>query len=315
MKRTGVIINPRAGRGNGKGLALAERIENSEATETFVIDRFEQVDEALARLCATGVELICISSGDGTIQHIQTLLAEKFKPNPFPKLCLLPHGTTNMTAADIGFRSKSIPAQSDFILQPMPQHSVKRASLRIAGASDGKVRHGMFLGTGAIAVATKYCQVALNDNGIHGSWATGATLAVALIRAVFGGQPKDDPSRFDHPHSISLEVDGTVLAEGRQLLALCTTLDKLILGSRPFWGGKSAEIRCTALGFPVPSVLRWTAPMMFGSEARRMPDVARSLSGSAITLRSSSAFVVDGEFFDGPELRITPGPVIEYILA
>jgi diacylglycerol kinase (ATP) len=315
LKRVGVIINPKAGRGNGKGLALAERLNMGNTAEVVVIERFEQVEQILTRFCTAGVDLICISSGDGTIQHIQTLLAEKLKPRNFPRLCLLPHGTTNMTAADIGFRSRSLAAQAAFIAQPVPTISIKRASLRISGASDGKVRHGMFLGTGAIAVATKYCQVTLNDKGIHGSWATGATLGLGLLRAAFGGQPKDDPSRFDQPHEISFSVDGAILAEGRQLMALCTTLDKLILGSRPFWGGKTADIRCTSLGFPIPSLVRWTIPMMFGNEQRRMPDVAHSSSGRSIALRSSSPYVVDGEFFDGPELHITPGPTIEYILA
>ncbi len=315
MKRVGVIINPKAGRSNGKGLALAERLKANNAADVVVIERFEQVEQAVARFCATGVDVICISSGDGTIQHIQTLLAEKLKPRNFPSLCLLPHGTTNMTAADIGFRSRSLATQAAFIAQPVPTISIKRASLRICGASDGYVRHGMFLGTGAIAVATKYCQVMLNDKGIHGNLATGATLGLGLLRAAIGGQSKNDPSRFDQPHDISLSVDGAILAEGRQLMALCTTLDKLILGSRPFWGGKTDDIQCTTLGFPIPSLLRWTLPMMFGGEERRMPEVAHSSSGRSIALRSSSPYVVDGEFFDGPELHITPGPKIEYILA
>jgi diacylglycerol kinase (ATP) len=315
LKRVGVIINPKAGRGNGKGLALAERLKASSTAEVVVIERFEQVEQTVARFCAAGVDVICISSGDGTIQHIQTLLAEKFKPRNFPGLCLLPHGTTNMTAADIGFRSRSLGAQAAFIAHPVPKTSVRRASMRINGASDGMVRHGMFLGTGAIVVATKYCQVAFNDKGIHGNLATGATLGLGLLRAAFGGRAKNDTSRFDQPHEISLSVDGTMLAEGQQLMALCTTLDKLILGSRPFWGGKTADIRCTSLGFPIPSLVRWTIPMMFGSEQRRMPDVAHSGSGNAIKLRSSSPFVVDGEFFEGPELHITPGPTIDYILA
>ncbi len=315
MNRVGVIINPKAGRGNGKGLALAERLNRSSTAETVVIESFEQIEEALGRFCASGIDLICISSGDGTIQHIQTLLAEKFRPSTYPGLCLLPHGTTNMTAADIGFRSRSLNAQAAFIAHPEPRSSVKRASLRISGASDGKIRHGMFLGAGAIAVATRYCQVMLNDKGIHGSWAAGATLGVALLRAAVGGQAQSDPSRFDQPHEIFLSVDGEVLSEGPQLLALCTTLEKLILGSRPFWGGKTADIRCTSLGFPVPSLMRWTIPMMFGSETRRMPDVAHSTSGRTIYFRSSSPFVVDGEFFDGAELRITPGPLVDYILA
>ncbi len=314
MSRVGVIINPRSGRGNGKGIALAEKLKSS-AADVAVVEKFEGIDVALARFCANGIDLICISSGDGTIQHIQTMLAETFRPQKFPRLCLLPHGTTNMTAADIGFRPGSLADQAAFITNPIEKLTAKRASLRISGAGDRQVRHGMFLGTGAVAVATRYCQTALNDRGVHGSWATAATLGVGLMRAGFGGQAKDDPSRFDQPHQISVSVDGQVLAEGQQLLALCTTLEKLVLGSRPFWGGKSSDIRCMALGFPIPSLLRWTLPMLYGGEMRKMPESARSGTGRKIILMSSSPFVLDGEFFTGRELLVEAGPIVEYVLA
>jgi diacylglycerol kinase (ATP) len=313
LTRVGVIINPRSGRGNGKGLALAERLKASSA-DVVVVERFTEIEPILARFCAANVELICVSSGDGTIQHIQTLLAETFRPKPYPRLCLLPHGTTNMTAADIGFRSRSLAAQAAFIAGPVVKIAAKRASLRIVGADDGLARHGMFLGTGAIALATKYCQTALNDKGIHGSWATAATLGIALLRAGLGRQAKDDPTRFDQPHQINLTVDGLVLAEGQNLLALCTTLEKLILGSRPFWGGQTNGIRCTTLGFPIPSLLRWTYPMLYGNETRHMPNVARSVTGQNIVLNSSTPFVLDGEFYNGRELQIEAGPVVEYIV-
>jgi diacylglycerol kinase (ATP) len=313
LTRVGVIINPLSGRGNGKGLALADRLKST-TTDIVVIEKFAEIEAALSRFCAAGIELICISSGDGTVQHIQTLLAETFKPQPYPRLCLLPHGTTNMTAADIGFRSRSLAAQAAFVSNPVVRVTAKRASLRIDGAYDGKIQHGMFLGTGAIAIATKYCQTVLNDRGIHGSWATAATLGIALLRAAVGRQGKHDPSRFDQPHQIALTIDGHVLADGQNLMALCTTLEKLILGSRPFWGGKTAGIRCMTLGFPIPNLLRWTYPMLYGSESRQMPEVARSGSGQRIVLESSSLFVLDGEFFNGRELQIELGPLVEYVV-
>lgn len=313
MSRVGVIINPLSGRENGKGLALAERLKSTTA-DVVVIEKFAEIEAALSRFCAAGIGLICISSGDGTVQHIQTLLAETYKPQPYPRLCLLPHGTTNMTAADIGFRSRSLAAQAAFVTNPVVQATAKRASLRINGAYDGRIRHGMFLGTGAIAIATKYCQTALNDRGIHGSWATAATLGIALLRVAIGRQAKDDPLRFDQPHQIALTIDGRVLVEGQNLMALCTTLEKLILGSRPFWGGQTAGIRCMAMGFPIPNLLRWTYPMLYGSESRQVPDVARSGSGQRVALGSSSPYVLDGEFFNGSELQIECGPLVEYVV-
>ncbi len=312
-----MLINPRAGRSNGQGLALAQKIRDFKYADTRVVKSFAEIDGIVAEFCEQRVDTICISSGDGTIQHVQTLLAEKLKPSSLPRLCLLPHGTTNMTAADIGFKSRSLAAQARFIADAQPRVLRRRGTLRISNTQDGQVRHGMFLGTGAIAVAAKYCQTVLNDRGVHGSWATGATLAFGLLRAQFSTKTSSDESRFDRPHEISLSVNGQEIATGQQLLALCTTLEKLILGSKPFWGGAQAEIRSTSLKYPMTKIVRWTYPLLFGPEIRRVPQGAVSASGTQVRLRSSSAYVLDGEFFegaaDGP-LEIQSGPKFEYVV-
>jgi diacylglycerol kinase (ATP) len=313
-----VIVNPKAGRGNGKGMALANLLRDKNVPNVTVIDRFEQVAETVRKACSTNASTLCISSGDGTIQFIQTYLAETIKPARMPALCLFPHGTTNMTAADIGFRSKSLEKQAAFVMSGTAAQQVSRPSLRISNTRDGAIRHGMFLGTGAITAATKYCQSALNDRGVHGNFATGAVLALALGKSVFGKSSRDNATRFDQPFEIALTVDGDALTQGPQLLALCTTLEKLILNSRPFWGGAAGPIRATAIAYPPPPILRWTWPILFGAEARKLPPAARSKAGSAILIESPVPYVLDGEFFDGPEhgaIAVEPGPSLTYIRA
>jgi diacylglycerol kinase (ATP) len=315
--KVAVIINLKSGRGNGKGAALAQALSDNAAIDLVVTEHFEQIDTALFEFCKRGIETICISSGDGTIQHIQTLLAEKIKPVQLPKLCLLPHGTTNMTARDIGFRSRSLRRQIDFISNALPLNTVARSSLRISNTGDGAVRHGMFLGTGAISAATRYCQTKLNDRGVHGSFATGAVLALALAKSVFSKGAQESADNFNRPYEIALSVDGQEITKGPQLLTLCTTLKKLILDSRPFWGGESADIRSTSLAFPPPPILRWTWPMLYGKEQRCLPPQAQSASGKKAMLSSSTNYVLDGEFFEGPaqgSLAIEMGPLITYIV-
>ena len=48
-------------------------------------------------------------------------------------------------------------------------------------------------------------------------------------------------------------------------------LDTLLLKSHPFWGGKTAPIRTTVIPYPVPSVLRWMLPIMYGGENHASP--------------------------------------------
>jgi hypothetical protein len=121
---------------------------------------------------------------------------------------------------------------------------------------------------------------------------------------------------MDRPFSISIASDCKKICDGPQLMMLATTLEKLILGAMPFWGGKSGPIRSTVFPYPVPSIPRWLLPMMYGSENRKVPPGALSFSSRNLEITCSSNYVIDGEFFRGIEnspLKVEAGPVFTYI--
>ena len=316
MTRVGLIVNPSSGKSSGKGLALAAKLRRDPGVSVRVLERWEQLNTFIDEFAAEGVSDLFISSGDGTIQAIQTELAERRPFAHLPRLALLPHGTTNMTAADLGFRHRSIEAQAQFMRNLQPTDLRSRSTLRAVNPRDGKPRHGMFLGTGAASKATHYCQQAFNAKGVKGNWATFATLAGAVSRSLFTPANPADETRFDRPYPIAIEAGGKSVAQGDQLLMLATTLDKLILGSKPFWGGQTGPIRATVVPYPVPSILRWLIPIMYGSEDRKAPPGAASFCAETLTVHTPVTFVIDGEFFEPPEdgaLRVETGPLFTYV--
>lgn len=316
MKRAGLLVNPSSGKSSGKGLALHEMLQAVPAVSTCLIDRFEQLPDVLNKFSADGVTDLFISSGDGTIQAVQTELAERRLFKTAPRLALLPHGTTNMTAADLGLRRRSVQAQAEFIKSLEITDLRQRPTLRITNPGDSKPRHGMFLGTGAAAEAILYCQRVYNARNVKGDWATFATLVTTLGRALLTKPNPADKSRIDRAYPIEVVSEGTQRCSGMQLLMFSTTLDKLILGSRPFWAGKTAAIRTSILPYPVPSIPRWLLPIMYGGENRSTPKGALSFSSNSLEVTSSTSFVIDGEFFaarsDEP-LRVETGHVFNYI--
>ena len=317
VTRTAVIINPLSGRGRGKGLALAEKLASTRAVDLTIMQSFDDLAPALKRAASADVERLFISSGDGTVHAIQTWLAENLPAGKLPQLCLLPHGTTNMTAADLGYRDKNISNQAHFILNGLPDVVAPRCTVKILNPKSGTPLHGMFFGTGAISEATRYCQQVFNDNGIGGNFATFATLASATAKTIFSKPNLDDVNRFDRPHDIALRIDSRLIGHGRQLLMLATTLNKLILNSKPFWGGGGRPLRTTLMPYPIPSPLRWLIPSLFGGESRTPPPGAFSMACSACEVTSDTEFVIDGEFYQAPEhepLRIEAGPQFQYIL-
>jgi len=97
---------------------------------------------------------------------------------------------------------------------------------------------------------------------------------------------------------------------------LATTLDRLVMGARPFWGGGSGAIRATAIPHPLPSLIRWTLPVLYGGEDRQLPAGLRSWRCDRLAVSSPTPYVLDGEFFDGPAdgpLKIETGAVLTYI--
>lgn len=320
MTPVGVIINPRSGRGRGKGLGLLRQLQENPASHVhlLLVNEFAELIPGLGRLAGLGVGDLFISSGDGTIQAIQTFLAESGAFKELPRLCLLPHGTTNMTAADLGFRRKSIAEQALFIADVTPRETKRRHTIRIVNPRGRGPLHGMFFGTGAISEATRYCQVAFNDRGIRGNLATFATLASVLSKSLFRAPDRNDPDRFDKPYDITVKAGAEMLCSGENLLMLATTLDKLILGTRPFWGGAHAPLRVTAMPYPVPSIPRWLIPTLYGGEERTGPPGSVSRAVQNCSVLCNTPFVLDGEFYEPPEgvpLQVEAGPSLEYIVA
>ena len=93
----------------------------------------------------------------------------------------------------------------------------------------------------------------------------------------------NDPTRIDRPYQITFARRQGHRRRDRHLLLLATTLDKLILGTRPFWGGKPGPIaRLATIPYPVPSI----APLAPSAHVwRRGPgraEGARSLSGERL---------------------------------
>ena len=318
MQKSGVIINLGSGRGSGKGAALAAALKIHVNVEVNVLSIFAELNPALAQLAAAQVTDLFISSGDGTIQAVVTALAETNLFNKIPKLCILPHGTTNLTAIDLGFKRRSISAQAEFIANPQVTTTVLRHTIRILNARGEGPRHGFSFGAGAAARATRLTQTDFNDQGRKGQLAALRVLAGAVGQALFTKPDPTDLKRLDRPCNITAEMEGKTVCTGAQLMMIATTLEKQFFNTKPFWGGKNGPIRFSAFAYPPPNLLRWMLPIMYGGENRKLPPSAISLSGESFNITCAEPYVMDGEFFSGPvsgPLQVEAGPAFEFITA
>ena len=320
----GVIINPKSAKQGRKGKALAKALEGVSNVAVEQIHDFADLPDILKDFAKRKIELLAVSGGDGTLQASQTFMAESKSFKTLPRLAVLPHGTTNMTAADVGLSVTKPERVADLLSRP---GYLKRATairtrrtVKVENLADTPTQHGMFFGTGAIYRAVVLCQRDIHAMGLKGDLAPAVTLATALAKSLFSRADADqDPDRIDRGYPMSITVDGEVKAAFDQLLFLVTTLNKLILGSRPFWNVGDADLKASAVAYPHPSILRYLVPVLYGKPDRKLPEPDfLSFSGEQIGLSTESSVVIDGEMFEAPadgDIKISAGPAFEYLCA
>ncbi len=323
--RAALIVNPLAGGRNRAGLRLAEMLEGTRGTQVVLLDRFARLEPELRRLTREGVEALFISSGDGTIQFIQTWLHERsgLPLEKMPVLALLPHGSTNMTAADIGFAHRSPRAQRDamqFAAWRRRGAVVSRPTVRLLDPDGGEAQHGMFLGGGVLAEATLFCQQRFNSKGVRGQWGPLLTMLKVGGQALLRPADPQDERRVDRPHRMRVLADGEEVASGWQTALLITTLRRLVLGARPFWGdcGDEGEeaMRLSVFGHPPPFLPRWLPVVLYGGERRRLPPGMTSRCARRVELEIEQRLVLDGEKVPAPKggrLLVEKGASLSYL--
>lgn len=315
--RVGLIINPRS-RQNRKGRF---QVDQSLVGTDIVVETLGGVDSIasrLERLASAGIRTLVVSGGDGTLARILTAIAEGGMFDPLPRIAILPHGTTNMTAKGIGLRlSRGATLTGlDDAVDTGRLKILRRATVRVENPRDVPPQHGMFFGAGAILRAV----LASHDGGLgsklEGEPANFIVMARSVYNAIAGGR-RVKPDDIYQPTDMRILADGNTMSTGEHLLFIVTSLDRLVLGSRPFWNTGTAPLKATSIAFPMPALMRTGLKLLYGGAERRLDEnVFRSRGVETVELDIASGFTLDGELFDPPKdtpLRIAAGPTFEFV--
>ncbi len=268
----------------------------------------DELNETLAWFAKSGVELVVIDGGDGTIRDVLSRLPPPYVKNP-PRLAVLPRGKTNALALDLGM-SGDAPLES--ILSAAAAGRTKtRPCLEIvrAGAATPDLR-GFLFGLGAFVRGTELAQKT-HGLGFFNNAAIGLTILGAAARTLAGGP--DDPWRRGEPGSLTLGEEAT---ETRAwFLAVASTLKRFPLGLKPY-GPPHEGLKVLTIHAPPPKLPTAAALIFAGSEASwlekkgyRRRDVTR------LGVEMEGSFVLDGELFPTGELTVRQGPELEFVIA
>lgn len=299
MVRIGVISNPLSQR-NKRGMARVDALlaQHPEILHRR-LDRFEDLGATVSEFMSADLDVIAVNGGDGTVQATLTELFRSVAADKLPILAVLSGGMTNMIAADAGLPGSAVSglkrlikiADSDTLLT----HVVSRQVIRLEwGAGSGPL-FGMFFGTAGIYRAIQICRDKVHSLGFESSAAVGVTLAGVLLRWLLPGR---DTSEVFQGDDVSVVLDNGAPETRSYFLLLVTTLDRLILRSRPYWGQRQGGLRFTGVTFPPKRLVRSILSLLYGGDQRNLPpDSYFSHGADKIRLELTGTFTLDGEMY------------------
>ncbi len=295
--RVGILHNRLSGRNKRKPNLFQDVFAQHPEVAKAEILTPTDILEALKAFAQEQVDCVVVIGGDGTIQATMGAL---FHHHPFPSmpsLALLPAGTANLMAGDVGLGKFEPQTLEQLLAEAQSSHpktcTETRPILRIRFPEEREPLHGMFFGAGAIYHGTQLGLQTKQSIGRLGEWGAGLIL-VKFLFALATGSPKGL-----NPITAQVAVGETPPVQDEYLVLLVTTLNRLFLGMKPFWNKNPGSLRFTSLRVPYRHLWR-VLPKLLRGKPHALATTNhgyRSENLSEIRLSFASGFVLDGEVY------------------
>lgn len=309
----GLLFNPLSGRIRKRKDAIRRALAGIPGATCREVTNAFEIKASVDAFVQADIDLLVIVGGDGTVQGV---LCHLFATQPlarWPVLTVIPGGTTNMTALDLGIcgRPEFILQQlRGYLLKQIPPVFLQRHVLCIEQAGTEKV-YGMFFGVGLIARAVIFSQSKIKQLGITGEIYSGIITVGYLIGLILGRR-----HGAWAPVQMSIIERDIELHRGAYAFLFTSTLDRLLFGMRPYWGREEEPLHITFVRQKPKHPLRSLWALLSGrGESLKERDGYHSCNTRALELLINDDYIVDGESYrasseDGP-LRITAaGPIM-----
>ena len=306
----GLIFNPLSGRIRKRKDAIRRALTEIPGATCREVTNAHEINASVGAFIDAGVDLLVIVGGDGTLQGVLCHLFATQPRSSWPILAVVPGGTTNMTALDLGILGDPesvLQKLRNSLLKQAPPVLLQRHVLCIEQTGVAKI-YGMFFGVGLIARAVIFSQSRIKKLGITGE------IYAAIITPLSCRRTFRIPQGSWAPVKMSIIEGNAELNRGAFAFLFASTLDRLLFGMRPYWG-QEQEPCMSHSSSNSESILRSLLQLLSGhGDALKEKNGYYSRNTQALELLVDDVYVVDGESYraaggDGP-LRITAaGPV------
>lgn len=294
-----LIANPRSQQ-NRKKLSKLEGMarRNADLVDYRRLESMSALSPALDLIEKTRPEILAISGGDGTLMACLTLLLEEkgLASQDIPAILALPSGMTNMSAADLtgsGTPEGLLETVLDQLRKgqsPLVHH---RSVLRVQNIPGTSPQRGFFFGSAGIIKAIEFCRAKVHRLGFEAEWASGLAMSALVLGELLKGSLLEG-------EPIALSRDAGPKRDEVLAILLATTLDRLILRSRPFWSQAPGDFHHLTVDAQPKRRLRSLLPLLYGSShSPDLPESYKSGDLDSLEIWQEGPFTIDGQLFEG----------------
>ena len=257
----------------------------------------------------TNIKHLVIEGGDGTVRTVlSTLLNNHNENRTLPTISILPRGTTNQIARNLGVKK---PADLTAIFKgKFREISMPLIEIR---SKDFDPRYGFLFSTGALPHVSRFAQDKLNAKGVGG----GTAVVGAVVKAVTSNKASLMPPAKHRLKGKSGNSNMVFNHKGPALGTIMTTLPTLMMGLDPFWGQEEAPLRVTWAEADSAKLGRTVAGLWAGRKINRSIDGYHSHNIDQLSLRTKAPATLDGDFLDisGQKLKISASRPLTFWLS
>jgi hypothetical protein len=313
-QKVGVVLNPKGGYVRRHLVTFRHLVAQLDDARVIEASTPAQITAAIQSLALQKHDLLVVVGGDGTLQAALTALVES-QPTDTPSVLIVPAGTTNMSAYDLGVRQR--PAK---VLQALHDSrrgvraapaSRLRNALRVFDPHSQQAQCGLFFGAGAVVEGVRYFHSHVRTKGIRGALGPSLAFIRMLTSLAWKGSLP-----FSSATTARLHLPQHTL-NARWMVILATTLDTLLLRSTPYWGTEKAPIHFTAIGQRAPKLLRALFYILRGKPAPAITQNQAYVSHNlnTTTLEGLTEYLLDGEIFstDG-QLELSATAPVRFVM-
>jgi hypothetical protein len=292
-----IVSNPLSTTNAGGMEAIRKTIDQSANIVHFELNGIESVDEALALFARANPAMVIINGGDGTIGAV---LASILYNNPFnvvPPIAFLPGGKTNMTAADVGSKGKPAKILQKLLLMAregrVSENLVSRHLIEMDIGDGARPKVGTFFGTAGIVKGIFWCRENAYAMGLPNSLAHVVSFGKLFMAALGIGKSKhlmvSDP--------MSITVPGQARMAGQYSVVMSTTLDRLILGMKPYGKTGKGGLRFAAVEAGGKNFIRAAKGLAFGQFGDKTILGTQVRKSDIVRIEGTDPVTLDGEIY------------------